>query len=74
MDGRTQTSRCSKMLESLDKKLSMDELRRNVMMHISSNRNSVDFAVKLMFDLEMIKGIDATHVTNNLWKRGDVFK
>lgn len=51
------------MLEPFnERKLSMDSLRNNVMMFISSDRKNVDNIVKLMFNLGMIKGIDATHV------------
>ena len=63
MDGRTQFSRVIKMLEPFDEgTLSMDSLRNNITMFITSNRNSVDKTVKLMFDLGLIKGTDATHV------------
>jgi hypothetical protein len=62
MDGRTQFSRVKKMLETLKDTLTMDALRGAIMMHITSNKKSVDNTVKLMFDLGLIKGIDATHI------------
>ncbi len=63
MDGRTQYSRLKNMLEDINGEIiTMDELRGDIMMNITSNRNSVDQAVKLMFDLGLIVGIDATHV------------
>ena len=63
MDRRTQFSRVRKMLETFDTEIvTMDALRASTMMNITSNRNSVDQAVKLMFDLGLIVGIDATHV------------
>ena len=72
MDGRTQFSRVMKMLEPFDKKnLSMSELRNQVSMHISSNTKTLDNTIKLMFDVGMIIGIDATHVKVTL---GDIFK
>jgi len=63
MDGRTQFSRLRSMLEDINGKvITMDNLRGDIMMNITSNRNSVDQAVKLMFDLGLIEGIDSTHV------------
>ena len=63
MDGRTQFSRVMKLLAPFDKKeMFLSELRNKVMMEITSNRNSVDQTIKLMFDLGLIKGIDSSRV------------